>query len=121
MEHASVYDYRSPAPIDAAYFSGSLMIMPDPAAALRHVAALLQPGGLIYCTQTFQLRRDRCAEWTKPMLKFVTTIDFGRVTYEADFLAAVHRAGLVVVENVSIGSAWSSTRSFRLITLKRAD
>lgn len=120
VEHASVYDFRSAAPLDAAYFSGSLMIMPDPAAALRHVAAQLRPGGVIYCTQTFQLRRDRLAELTKPLLKFVTTIDFGRVTYEADFLAAVQRAQLVVADNAAIGSNWSSARSFRLIVLKRA-
>ena len=32
---ASIYDYRAPHKFDHAYFSGSLMIMPDAAAALR--------------------------------------------------------------------------------------
>lgn len=39
---------------------------------------------------------------TKPLLKFLTTIDFGNVTYEADFDAAVKRAGLGVVYSGAI-------------------
>ena len=39
----SVYDHDG-GPYDAAYFSASLMLLPEPERALRHCAALLNPG-----------------------------------------------------------------------------
>lgn len=89
----SVYDHCG-GPYDAAYFSASLMLLPDPAAAVRHVAGLLRPGGTLYATQTFQLRRSRLVERGKPLIRYVTTIEFGRVTYEDDFRACLADAGV---------------------------
>lgn len=93
----SVDDHRG-GPYDAVYFSGSFMLLPDPPAALRHVAALLAHGGRIYFTQTFEHRRARTVERIKPLLRFVTTIDFGRVTYQAAFHAALAAAGVAIEE-----------------------
>ena len=93
----SVYDHRG-GPYDAAYFSGSFMLLPDPPAALRHVAALLTPGSRIYFTQTFEHRRSRAVEITKPLLRLITTIDFGRVTYEADFQRGLATGGVELEE-----------------------
>ncbi len=91
----SVYDHRG-GPYDAVYFSASFMLLPDPVAALRHVATLLAPGGRLFFTQTFEHRRSRLVEWIKPLLRRVTTIDFGRVTYESDFRATLAAAGVVI-------------------------
>jgi protein-L-isoaspartate O-methyltransferase len=44
VQHVSIYDFKG-GPYDAVYFSGSLMLMPDTTAALKHVASLLAPGG----------------------------------------------------------------------------
>ncbi|HEV7734874.1 MAG TPA: class I SAM-dependent methyltransferase [Candidatus Binatia bacterium] len=88
----SIYDHHG-GPYDAAYFSGSFMLLPDPPAAVRHVATLLAPGGYIYFTQTFEHERSRVLEVVKPMLRRITTVDFGRVTYEADFERALAAAG----------------------------
>jgi SAM-dependent methyltransferase len=93
----SVYEHRD-GPYDAAYFSASLMLLPDPAAAVRRVAGLLRPGGTLYATQTFQLRRSRLVERGKPLVRYVTTVDFGRVTYEADFRACLAAAGVELAE-----------------------
>jgi SAM-dependent methyltransferase len=93
----SVYDH-SGGPYDAAYFSASLMLLPDPAAAVRRVAGLLRPGGTLYATQTFQLRRSRLVEWGKPLVRYVTTIEFGRVTYEDEFRACLAAAGVELTE-----------------------
>ncbi len=93
----SIYDHQG-GPYDAAYFSASFMLMPDPAAALRHVATLLRPGGRIYFTQTFQDKRNKVLEKVKPMLKAATTIEFGRVTYEEDFRAVVQQGGVELIE-----------------------
>jgi 2-polyprenyl-3-methyl-5-hydroxy-6-metoxy-1,4-benzoquinol methylase len=59
VQHVSVCDYHG-GPYDAVYFSGSLMIMPDPVAALKHVTKMLTPKGLIYCTQTLETKKNSC-------------------------------------------------------------
>ena len=111
---ASIYEYTG-GPFDAAYFSGSLMIMPDKAAALAHVATLLKPGGVILVTQTIEARRNVLLEWAKPMLKFVTTIDFGSVTYLHELEAAVREAGLrITSSSVVEGSDARAVHLFRI-------
>jgi SAM-dependent methyltransferase len=98
---SSVYDHRG-GPYDAVYFSGSLMLLPDPAAAIGHVAELLAPDGRLFSTQTFQHRRSPLLERVKPMVRHVTTIHFGRVTYEEDFRRAFADAGVDLVELVTL-------------------
>ncbi|HEX6370326.1 MAG TPA: class I SAM-dependent methyltransferase [Longimicrobium sp.] len=93
----SVYDHQG-GPYDAVYFSGSFMLLPEPERALRHCRALLNPGGRMFFTQTIQKQPARWMEILKPMLKRVTSIDFGRVTYEDDFRAQLHAAGLELEE-----------------------
>lgn len=95
--HASVYDHTD-GPYDAVYFSASLMLLPDPVAAIAHVARLLAPEGQLYATQTFYHRRSRFMEWAKPVLRHLTTIEFGQVTYEPEFRAAFEQAGAHLVE-----------------------
>ncbi|GAA2557070.1 class I SAM-dependent methyltransferase [Pseudonocardia hydrocarbonoxydans] len=107
----SVYDHRG-GPYDAAYFSASLMLLPDPVAALRHVSGLLAPGGQLFFTQTFHHRRSPLREKVKPLIRHVTTIDFGTVTYEDDFRRVLAAAGLEVVELVTLGTTRAS--SYRL-------
>jgi SAM-dependent methyltransferase len=94
---SSVYDHRG-GPYDAVYFSASLMLLPDPALAIAHVAGLLAPDGRLFATQTFQHRRSPLLERVKPMFRHVTTIHFGRVTYEEDFRSAFREAGVDLVE-----------------------
>lgn len=127
--HASIYDYSpegsNPRVFDAVYFSGSLMIMPDPVEALKKVAGMLKgSSGLIYITQTFEEKPNKILEYLKPMLKYLTTIDFGRVTYEYDFLTAVGKAGLRIQERTEIspssmisGVAANKGRVFKLYVL----
>lgn len=93
----SVYDHRG-GPYDAVYFSGSFMLLPEPERALRHCRALLSPDGRIFFTQTIQKERNRWMEMLKPLLRRITTIDFGRVTYEDDFRAQLRAAGLELEE-----------------------
>jgi SAM-dependent methyltransferase len=97
----SVYDHAG-GPYDAAYFSGSFMLLPDPVAALRHVCALLAPNARVFFTQTFEHRRSRLLEVAKPLLRFVTSIDFGGVTYERDFFEALSAAGLAAESQATI-------------------
>lgn len=79
-------------------FSASFMLLPEPEVALRHCATLLKPGGRLYFTQTIQTRPSRSMEFVKPMLKRVTSVDFGRVTYEDAFKGQIRAAGLELQE-----------------------
>lgn len=99
----SVYDHQG-GPYDAVYFSGSFMLLPQPEQALRHCRALLNPGGRMFFTQTIQKQPNRLMEVLKPMLKRVTSIDFGRVTYEDDFRAQIHAAGLELEEFTALAN-----------------
>ena len=114
----SVYDHQG-GPYDAVYFSASFMLMPDPAAALAHVNGLLTDGGHVYFTQTFQEKRSSFTERAKPLLKKITTVDFGRVTYEQDFLNVLEAARMDVLELTTMQR--QGPRSFRLaVTRPRA-
>jgi len=95
----SVYDHHG-GPYDAAYFSGSFMLLPDPPAAVRHVVSLLAPGGRLYFTQTFEHERSPVLEAVKPLLRRLTTVDFGRVTYEDAFRRALDAGGVAIDERV---------------------
>lgn len=107
----SIYDHGS-GPYGAVYFAASFMLMPDPAGALRHVRSLLRDDGRVFFTQTFEERKSLLAEAAKPLLKAVTTIDFGQVTYEEDFLEVLDQGGLDVVELSTMGRR--GRRTFRL-------
>ncbi|WP_255505578.1 class I SAM-dependent methyltransferase [Alkalisalibacterium limincola] len=98
----SIYDHRG-GPYDAVCFSGSFMLLPDPVEALRHCRSLLGPDGRIYCTLTVQMESAPLMEILKPMLKWVTSIDFGRVTYEAEFKAQLLSAGFELEEFTPLG------------------
>ncbi len=100
----SVYDHRG-GPYDAAYFSASLMLLPDPVRAIKHVAAQLTPTGRIFFTQTFHHGKSPLIEKVKPMLHHFTTIHFGRVTYEEDFRLVLEQSGLELVEFATLGRA----------------
>lgn len=107
----SIYDHEG-GPYDAVYFSASFMLMPEPAAVLRHVAKLLTDEGKIFFTQTFQEKPSRILEKAKPLLKKVTTIEFGKVTYEADFLDTVNAGGVEIIEMETLGQKGS--QSYRM-------
>lgn len=108
----SIYDYEQ-AGWDAVYFSASFMLMPDPDKALRHVMELLAPEGRVFFTQTFHERPAPVMEKVKPLLQLLTTVDFGEVTYEEDFLAVLDAAGLQVVENEEMGR--KGDMSYRIV------
>jgi SAM-dependent methyltransferase len=115
--HEAFEDHEG-GPYDAVYFGGSFMLLADPAAALAHARTLLAPGGRVWFTQTFQDRRSAVMERLKPTLKAFTSVDFGRVTYEADFLDALARGGLEVETHEVLGR--TAGRSSRLVGAKAA-
>ena len=77
--------------LDAVYFSGSFSLLPHWEDALLQVSKLLKrQGGKIYITQTYQKEttvfpwQQWLLGWIKPMLKYLTTIDFGPLVMAKD-------------------------------------
>jgi SAM-dependent methyltransferase len=117
---ASVYDHQG-GPYDAVYFSASLMLLPDPVAAIAHTAGLLAPQGRLFSTQTFHHRRSVVRERVKPMLHRLTTIHFGRVTYEHELRNAFIAAGVELVELVTMSDRGSSSYRLAVGRVRDAD
>lgn len=118
VSYKSILDYNG-GPYDAIYFSGSLMILPNPVDALNHVKNMLGPNGKIYVTQTIETNRSPIIEFVKPLLRYICTIDFGNVTYEDNLLIAFEKAKLNVQINKPISnSSIRGSRSFRLFVLQ---
>ena len=54
------------------------------------------------------------------LLKYLTTIDFGNVTYENELMQTFNEAGLTVLDNRAIAdSSMDSLRSYRLFVLEK--
>lgn len=109
----SIHDYQPPKSpssnnqeemrFDAIYFSGSFMILPEKAKALRRCVQWLTPHtGRVYFTQTFETKGfvGRMMPLVKKLLKFVLTIDFGDVTFEEDFRQVLGDADVKLLDLV---------------------
>lgn len=114
----SIHDYAGDdEKFDVVYFSGSFMIIPRQADALRHCVALLRSrapqggaAGNIFFTQTFEnesffLMSRVIAPLMKRLLRLLTSIDFGQVTYETDFRAVLAAAQVRIVETRTLKSS----------------
>jgi ubiquinone/menaquinone biosynthesis C-methylase UbiE len=97
---------------DAVYFSGSFSLMPDPSKALKVCAKYLKKGGKIYITQTFQRRTLPGMALIKPLVKYITTIDFGALVMEHEVHSMVKGAGMRIERNEvikgSVDNIWQA-------------
>ncbi len=104
---------------DAGYFSGSFSLMPDPLEALLVVSRYVKPGGRVYITQTFQRRGVPGLAVIKPLMFWVTTIDFGKLFFEAELEDVLKRSKLKVVANRVIeGSVDNMFQAARFVELE---
>jgi len=109
MHCASIYDPELGALVgaeeelfDYIYFSGSFSLMPDPLAALQASAKLLKPNGKIYITQTYQKKNFPMLSVLKPLLLYLTTIDFGALTFDSQIRAMLAESGMRVLKHKPI-------------------
>ncbi len=91
---------------DFALFSMSFMLLGDQPAVLRRVRDWLHPGGEIVFVQAMFKQRSRLMDVIKPRLKYLTTVDFGRATYEADFFDLLAKGDLSVKEDRLLKGEW---------------
>jgi ubiquinone/menaquinone biosynthesis C-methylase UbiE len=72
----------------AIIFGSSFMLMPDNLKALEIAKDNIEQGGSIFFLQTLYTQKNLftwAMEFMKPYLYYLTTVDFGEVTYMAEF------------------------------------
>jgi len=81
---------------DLIVFSSSFMLMPFREKALEIAKTLLTQNGKIIFLMTLYEKKDKFKfiEKVKPYIKYYTTVDFGQITYEADFMHLLDECGL---------------------------
>lgn len=85
---------------DFILFTMSFMLLDNQAAVLERVKRWLKPDGCIMFFQTMFRQKNRLLEFLKPRLKYLTTVDFGAVTYEQSFFEQLAASGLTVHEDM---------------------
>ena len=83
---------------DVVYFGFSIMLMPEKVLALKQAANLLAPNGRLLMILTLYDKKSPIAEFLKPKIKYLTSIDFGETMYKTDMQTLFEQAG---VEQVS--------------------
>jgi ubiquinone/menaquinone biosynthesis C-methylase UbiE len=106
--HEPVECYEPPEKgyFDYILFSMSFMLFSDQELVLDRVRKWLKPGGKILFFQTMFQNRSLFMEFIKPKLKYVTTVDFGRVTYDDGFFDLLRKKKLNIDEDRLIKKEW---------------
>ena len=84
---------------DFVLFSMSFMLFEDQSSILNKVKGCLKPDGKIIFFQTMFKDKSRLMEFIKPKLKYITTVDFGKVTYEKEFFALLEQQNLSILQD----------------------
>ncbi len=107
-EFTPVEEYTPPSAgyFDVILFSMSFMLLGDPRSVLRRIRPWLATKGQAVFVQTMFVKTSRFLELVKPRLKYLTTIDFGRVIYEQDFLRLLQAEHFQIIEDRLIARNW---------------
>lgn len=84
------------------FFSFSFMLMPDHIKALMLSQSILEKNGRICFLMTLNKKSFPLLDRLKPLIKKITTVDFGKVVYERDFEEVVNIANLEIVKKERI-------------------
>lgn len=101
IKEISFYNLNDGA-FDAIYFSSSFMTLPDQQLALQQAKKLLAPQGKIYFTQTLYFKKSPLIEMIKPRIVYLSSIDFGKITYEEEFKHLLEQENLEILEYISL-------------------
>lgn len=97
------------------------MLMPKPYEALELAKDLLAPGGSVYFILTLQPDAKKntallnLIEYVKPKIKYFTTIDFGKITFENEFEGLLKKATLRIIHKERLSRSLNiPTKLFRV-------
>jgi len=105
---------------DFILFSMSFMLLEDQKSVLDRVKHWLAPGGQIVFFQTVFKLKFILMEVIKPRLRYITTIDFGKITYETDFFSLLDETNLSILEDRLLKHTWYKGE-YRMIVTKNGD
>jgi len=91
---------------DYILFSMSFMLLFDQPSVLEHIKNSLKPCGEVLFFQTMFRERYPLIEYIKPRLKYLTTVDFGGMTYESDFYTLLGKSGYSIRQDRLIQRKW---------------
>lgn len=114
--HTPVERYEPPEKeyFDFILFSMSFMLFENQELVIDRVRHWLKPHGQVLFFQTMFRKKSPFIEFIKPKLKYFTTIDFGRITYDDEFYQFLGRKKVSVNEDRLIKREWFSGE-YRLI------
>jgi len=92
---------------DAIIFSNSFTLMPFREKAIEIASNMLSPNGKIFFLMALYERNKEFVENIKPFVKHYTTIDFGNITYEAEFERMLTNNGLDITHKERIFYNWN--------------
>ncbi len=108
VHHTPVEKYIPPdhSYFDYILFSMSFMLFNDQRLVLGRIKPWLKPQGEVIFFQTMFKDRSFLLDVIKPRLKYVTSVDFGRVTYEKDFYALLDSTDISVTKDLLLKKEW---------------
>ena len=83
------------------------MLMPDPLKAIETSKSMLKEDGRIGFLLTLNKHENKLLQKLKPLIKRITTIDFGNVVYEHQFEDLLSRGNLQVEKKVRVQSSFN--------------
>jgi len=121
VHRASVEKYSPPEKgyFDYILFSMSFMLFDDQKFVLDRIKPWLKPRGEVVFFQTMFKDRSLFMELIKPRLKYVTSIDFGRVTYEKDFAALLDQKDIAITQDRMLKREWFKGEYHMIISAPR--
>ena len=81
--------------------------MPDQVNAIQVAKSALETNGKIGFLLTLNKRENTILQKFKPLIKKITTIDFGNVVYEKQFEEILSIGGLVIEKKVRVESSYN--------------
>jgi alpha-N-acetylglucosaminidase len=84
---------------DFVLFSMSFMLFNDQPLILDKVKDCIHPDGEIVFFQTMFKKKSWLLDFIKPKLRYLTTIDFGKTTYENEFFALLEKHKLSILQD----------------------
>ncbi len=91
---------------DYILFSMSFMLFTDQELVLDRIRTWLKPEGKVLFFQTMFHDKSLFMEFIKPKLKYFTTVDFGRVTYDEVFFDLLSKKKMAIDEDRLIKKEW---------------
>ncbi|KAL4467097.1 hypothetical protein ABPG72_019307 [Tetrahymena utriculariae] len=100
-------DVKKEGQFDIVLFSFSFMLMPEREKAIILAKQLVKKDGRIIFLLTLHQKKNPLFEKMKPLIKYLTTIDFGNITYESEFDDLLKNCNMEVNKKVRVTSAFN--------------